>query len=191
MLYPFDIKNICAHLTLTSTEFHQQYSVFSLDETQLERCLLRNRPDCPFRANRQCQIYPSRPIRCRLYPLGRYFETKAKAGTGEDILLTNDEALALLRRQVKQLEDAMVDFQKGNRADLVEKTQAEVAIIKAYLPQGMTDAELEPLVDSILQELGEVSAKDLGKIMGAVMKKAGGRADGNKVREMVSKKLGG
>ena len=116
---------------------------------------------------------------------------RTKAGTGEDILLTNDEALALLRRQVKQLEDAMVDFQKGNRADLVEKTQAEVAIIKAYLPQGMTDAELEPLVDSILQELGEVSAKDLGKIMGAVMKKAGGRADGNKVREMVSKKLGG
>src|SRR3989338_7899804 len=75
VLYPFDIKNICAHLTLTSTEFHQQYSVFSLDETQLERCLLRNRPDCPFRSNRQCQIYPSRPIRCRLYPLGRYFET--------------------------------------------------------------------------------------------------------------------
>ena len=116
---------------------------------------------------------------------------RTKAGTGEDMLVTDDEALALLRRQVKQLEDAMVDFQKGNRADLVEKTQAEVAIIKAYLPQGMTDAELEPLVDSILQELGEVSAKDLGKIMGAVMKKAGGRADGNKVREMVSKKLGG
>ena len=74
VLYPFDIKNICAHLNLTSTKFHQQYSIFSLDETKIERCLLRNRPDCPFRADRQCQIYPSRPIRCRLYPIGRYFE---------------------------------------------------------------------------------------------------------------------
>ncbi|HBV58304.1 MAG TPA: glutamyl-tRNA amidotransferase [Candidatus Magasanikbacteria bacterium] len=116
---------------------------------------------------------------------------RTKAGTGEEVSLTDDEAMALLRRQVKQLEDAIADFQKGNRADLVEKTQAEVAIIKAYLPQAMSDAELEALVDSSLQELGEVSAKDSGKIMGAVMKKAGGKADGNKVREMVLKKLGG
>ena len=116
---------------------------------------------------------------------------RTKAGTGEEVSLTDDEAMALLRRQVKQLEDAIADFQKGNRADLVEKTQAEVAIIKAYLPQAMSDAELEALVDSSLQELGEVSVKDSGKIMGAVMKKAGGKADGNKVREMVLKKLGG
>ena len=116
---------------------------------------------------------------------------RTKAGTGEEVSLTDDEAMALLRRQVKQLEDAIADFQKGNRADLVEKTQAEVAIIKAYLPQAMSDAELEALVDSSLQELGEVSAKDSGKIMRAVMKKAGGKADGNKVREMVLKKLGG
>ncbi|MBI5023160.1 MAG: GatB/YqeY domain-containing protein [Candidatus Magasanikbacteria bacterium] len=116
---------------------------------------------------------------------------RTKAGTGEDALLTDDEVLALLRRQVKQLEDALVDFQKGSRADLVEKTQTEVAVIKAYLPQGMTDVELQALVDATLAELGEAGAKDLGKIIGAVMKKAGGRADGNKVREIVLKKLGG
>lgn len=118
-------------------------------------------------------------------------EKRTKAGTGEEIALTDDEVMALLRRQAKQLEEALADFQKGNRADLVEKTQAELVIIKSYLPQAMSDAELQALVDSTLQELGKVSVKDLGKIMGAVMKKAGGRADGNKVREIVFKKLGG
>ena len=117
-------------------------------------------------------------------------EKRTKSGAGEDVSLTDEEVMALLRRQVKQLEEAAADFQKGGRADLVEKTQAEVAVIKTYLPQGMSDAELQALVDSTLRELGEVSIKDLGKIMGLIMKKAGGKADGNKVREMVSKKLG-
>lgn len=118
-------------------------------------------------------------------------EKRTKAGTGEEAALTDDEILALLRRQVKQLEDALADFQRGGRADLVEKTEAELAVIKSYLPQGMSEAELRALVDSTLSELGEVSAKDIGRVMGAVMKKVGGRADGNKVRGMVSEKLGG
>ena len=118
-------------------------------------------------------------------------EKRTKSGTDEGIALTDDEVVALLRRQAKQLEEALADFQKGNRADLVEKTQAELVIIKVYLPQTMSEADLRALVDSTWLELGEVSAKDLGRAMGAVMKKAGGRADGNKVREMVLKKLGG
>lgn len=117
-------------------------------------------------------------------------EKRTKSGAGEDVSLTDDEVMALLRRQVKQLEEAMIDFQKGNRLDLVEKNQEELKIIKTYLPQAMSDAELQALVDATLSELGEVSAKDIGRVMGAVMKKAGGKADGNKVREMVSKKLG-
>lgn len=118
-------------------------------------------------------------------------EKRTKSGAGVDAALTDDEAMALLRRQVKQLEDAMSDFQKGNRADLVEKTQEELVIIKAYLPQAMGEAELQALVDATLKELGEVSAKDIGRVMGAVMKKAGSKADGNKVRELVLKKLEG
>lgn len=118
-------------------------------------------------------------------------EKRTKSGAGEDVSLTDDEVMALLRRQVKQLEEAMIDFQKGNRADLVEKTEAELAVIKSYLPQGMSEAELRALVDSTLSELGEVTAKDIGRVMGAVMKKAGGRADGNKVREIVAKRIGG
>ncbi|MEK7189445.1 MAG: GatB/YqeY domain-containing protein [Patescibacteria group bacterium] len=62
-------------------------------------------------------------------------EKRTKSGAGEDVSLTDDEVMALLRRQVKQLEEAAADFQKGGRADLVEKTQAEVAVIKTYLPQ--------------------------------------------------------
>lgn len=118
-------------------------------------------------------------------------EKRTKAGTGEDVVLTDDEALALLRRQVKQLEEAAADFQKGGRADLVEKTQAELSVIKSYLPPSMSEVELQALVESTLSELGAVSVKDIGRVMGAVMKKAGGRADGNKVKEMANKKLGG
>lgn len=118
-------------------------------------------------------------------------EKRTKAGTGEEAFLTDDEILALLRRQAKQLEEDLADFQKGERADLVEKTQAELVVIKSYLPQAMNDADLQTLVESILLELGKVTVKDMGRVMGAVMKKGGGRADGNKVREMVLKKLGG
>ena len=72
-LYPFDIKNICDKLNISTKEFHQQHSIFKLDEDKIPRCILNNRPNCPFK-DKGCTIYKSRPIRCRLYPLGRIFQ---------------------------------------------------------------------------------------------------------------------
>ena len=73
-LYPFDIKTICDHLGITSAEFHEKYSAFALDQEGIVRCFLRNRPRCPFKSQEnKCSIYDHRPVRCRLYPLGRYF----------------------------------------------------------------------------------------------------------------------
>tara|TARA_Y100000310_G_C20652122_1_gene800000 strand:- start:183 stop:800 length:618 start_codon:yes stop_codon:yes gene_type:complete len=72
-LYPFDIKNICEAKSLTTKQFHQQHSIFKLDEDKIPRCILKNRPKCPFKDN-GCTIYDKRPIRCRLYPLGRVYQ---------------------------------------------------------------------------------------------------------------------
>lgn len=69
-LYPFDIKNICDELNISTKEF-QKYAVFKIDNVL--RCLLNNRPNCPF-YEKGCKIYSKRPIRCRLFPVGRIFE---------------------------------------------------------------------------------------------------------------------
>ena len=72
-LYPFDIKNICDAKNISTKEFHRQHSIFQLDEDKIPRCFLKNRPRCPFKDN-GCTIYDKRPIRCRLYPLGRVYQ---------------------------------------------------------------------------------------------------------------------
>ncbi|MBU0459965.1 MAG: YkgJ family cysteine cluster protein [Nanoarchaeota archaeon] len=77
-LSPFDIKNICEHLNITTTEFHQKYSIFNF--IAYPKCILKNRPHCPFKKN-TCTIYQARPIRCRLYPLGRVFQDHKNSDT--------------------------------------------------------------------------------------------------------------
>lgn len=72
-LYPFDVKNICKALDITTAEF-KQYSIFKLDKDNILRCILKNRPKCPFNENSNCKIYNSRPVRCRLFPVGRIFQ---------------------------------------------------------------------------------------------------------------------
>jgi Fe-S-cluster containining protein len=73
-LYPFDIKNICNKLNITTTEFNLKCSLFKLDRNNILRCILKNRPKCPFNDDSNCKIYELRPIRCRLFPLGRIFK---------------------------------------------------------------------------------------------------------------------
>lgn len=102
--------------------------------------------------------------------------------------LEENEVEEIIARQVKQLKDALVDFEKGNRADLVEQTQAEVNYLITYLPKQIDDAELEHVVRATLNLENE---KNPGQLMGAVMKQVKGRADGKRVREMVEKILGG
>jgi Fe-S-cluster containining protein len=72
-LAPYDIKNICNALKITTKEFHEKYSMFRPFD-QIPRCYLRNRPKCPFKENKNCTIYLNRPLRCRLFPLGRVYE---------------------------------------------------------------------------------------------------------------------
>ncbi len=107
--------------------------------------------------------------------------------TGKE--LTDDEAQAVLRTMVKQYKDALADFTNAGRTDLATKQAGEIELLERYLPSAMPEGELEQLTKEVIAETGATSAKDMGKVMGAVIKKAAGRADGNSVRAIVQKLL--
>ena len=103
--------------------------------------------------------------------------------------LSDSDVEAILTKYAKQREDAMAQFKEAGRDDLVAKEEAELLIVRAYLPEPLSDEELEAMVKEIIAEVGATSMKDMGKIMGAVKKKAGSRADGSKVNKLVKEIL--
>lgn len=104
--------------------------------------------------------------------------------------LSDEEVQSVVARQVKQLSDAIKDFEAGGRKDLVAQAKEEIELMRVYLPVQMSDAELTAIVDKVIASTNAKTPADVGKVMGLVMKEAKGKADGNKVREIVSKKLG-
>ena len=103
--------------------------------------------------------------------------------------LNDSEVEAILTKYAKQREDALNQFKEAGRDDLVEKEQAELEIVRAYLPEPLTDEELLSMVKEIIEQTGATGMKDMGKIMGAVKAKAGSRADGGKVNKIVKEIL--
>ncbi|HCE86330.1 MAG TPA: aspartyl-tRNA amidotransferase [Candidatus Jacksonbacteria bacterium] len=116
----------------------------------------------------------------------REIEKKTKSGEPE---LSDEEILAVIRSEVKKRRDAVDGFTKGGRMDMAEKEQAESKILESYLPQELSDEEIEKIVKEVIMSMGEVTAKDFGKVMGMVIKKIGGQAGGNRVSAMVKKLL--
>jgi len=103
--------------------------------------------------------------------------------------LTDQEVQTVVARQVKQLNDARPDYEAGGRADLVAQTDAEIRLLSEYLPAQLSDSELESVVKRVVGEISAKSPADMGRVMGAVMKEVKGRADGNRVRGVVSQLL--
>lgn len=103
--------------------------------------------------------------------------------------LNDEEIQKIAARQIKQMKDANKDFISAGRDDLVSKNEEEIKILEEYLPEQMGDEELNKIIESVINETGASEPGDMGRVMGAVMKKAGGQADGNKVRELVSQML--
>jgi len=91
----------------------------------------------------------------------------------------------ILAKYAKQREDALAQFIEAGRDDLVAKEKAELQVVKSYLPEPLSNKELEAMVKKIISEIGATSMKDMGKIMGAIKKKAGSRADGSKINRLV------
>lgn len=103
-------------------------------------------------------------------------------------VLTDEELQAVIGRQVKQLKDARNDFVAGGRNDLIAKTDQEISLLEQFLPQQLSEDALTNIVSEVMGTFGEtVSAKDAGQIMGKVMARVKGQADGNRVREIVNR----
>ncbi|MBI4124805.1 MAG: GatB/YqeY domain-containing protein [Deltaproteobacteria bacterium] len=103
--------------------------------------------------------------------------------------LDDAQILKVFSTMTKQTRDSIEQFQKGNRADLVQKEKTELAILEGYMPRSLSEAELEVLVRKAVQDTGAVGPKDMGKVMQAVMPQVQGRAEGKQVQEKVKKAL--
>lgn len=105
--------------------------------------------------------------------------------------LTEAEEIAVLQKQVRQCEDAIVDYQKGNRDDLVAQTRAEIEILNHYLPQMMSRDAIAEIARKVIAQIGADSPKQMGQVMRELMPHLQGRADGRLVSEVVRELLAG
>jgi uncharacterized protein YqeY len=103
--------------------------------------------------------------------------------------LDEQREVAVLKRERKRRVEAAEAYRKGGRDEAAASEEAEAAVIEGYLPTEISDDELEALIADALSETGAASQKEMGKVMAAVMAKAGGRADGRRVSELVRSKL--
>ena len=99
--------------------------------------------------------------------------------------LSDDEIIGVITKEVKMRRDSIEEFERGGRSDLVEKTQAEIAILMPYLPAQLSPDEVRQLVETAVAEVGATTAKNMGKVMGVLMPRVKGRADGKLVNEIV------
>lgn len=107
----------------------------------------------------------------------------------KQVQLDDNQILEIIAKEAKKRKDALVEFEKSGREDLVNQTKEELEIIKAYLPAELSREELEKIVTEVIQEVGAVDMKDMGKVMQAVKAKTTGRADGKTINEIVKSKL--
>jgi gatB/yqey domain protein len=99
--------------------------------------------------------------------------------------LTDDEVIGVITKEVKMRRDSIEEFERGGRADLIEKTKMEIDLLMPYLPAQLTADEVKKIVEDTVAEVGAATAKDMGKVMGVLMPRLKGRADGKLVNEIV------
>ncbi|KQU59541.1 GatB/YqeY domain-containing protein [Rossellomorea marisflavi] len=99
--------------------------------------------------------------------------------------LSEDEELTVLSREVKQRKDSLQEFQNAGRDDLVEKLQAELTYVEIYMPKQLSEEEVSAIVQETVAEVGASSKADMGRVMGAIMPKVKGKADGALVNKLV------
>jgi uncharacterized protein YqeY len=116
-------------------------------------------------------------------------EREADARAAGQEALTEEQELEILMQLAKQRREAIVQYQQANRLDLADQEAQELAVIEEYLPQQLSEAELETIVAEIIAQVGATSLKDLGKVMGPTMQRVKGQADGKVVQAIVKAKL--
>lgn len=104
-------------------------------------------------------------------------------------VLEESESIAVVKKQIKQREDAMEQYTKADRPELADKEAAEIKVLSKYLPTQLGEAELTVLIDAVIAELGATSKKDMGNVMKVVQERTGGAANGKDMARLVSQKL--
>ena len=116
-----------------------------------------------------------------------FMMAESEKGAGD---LTNEAQLKIIQKQVKQRKDAAAIYQEQGRADLLEDEMAQVAVLESFLPDQMSEEEIENVVKVIIADLGASSMADMGKVMGVASKHLSGQADGKviatKVRQLLA-----
>lgn len=102
---------------------------------------------------------------------------------------TPDDGISFLLAEAKRRKEAIELYEKGGRQDMADQEKKELQIISEYLPKPLDEKELMAIVDTTIKEIGAQTAKDMGKVMSAVMAKVKGQADGKKIQELVKLKL--
>jgi uncharacterized protein len=112
-----------------------------------------------------------------------------KGKTGKD--LTDEFVLEIVSRSAKRRRESIKEFQKGGRQDLVDNETKQLAVVEEFLPQQMSEEKIEAHITNKLAALGTVTQKEIGRVMGEIMKELKGKADGGIVKTILSKKVGG
>jgi hypothetical protein len=103
--------------------------------------------------------------------------------------LDDAEAVAVIRKAIKQRQDSVASFEAGGRPELAATEKAEIAILEGYLPAAMSEAEIQAIVDAAIAELGATTRKDMGGVMKLVQERIAGRADNKIVSQKVGERL--
>lgn len=101
--------------------------------------------------------------------------------------LTDDDIITVISTQVKQLKESISEFEAAGRSELTERANAEIKVLMPFMPEQLSDEQIAAEVDKVVAELGD--GANMGAVMGKVMSAVKGKADGGKVREIVSQKL--
>ncbi len=107
----------------------------------------------------------------------------------QKVTLDDDGILEIIAKEVKKRIDTLPDFEKSGRQDRIDNLKAEIEVLKRYLPEQLTESQIEEIVKEAIASTGATSAKEIGKVMQAVMPKTKGRADGKIINQIVKKLL--
>jgi len=108
---------------------------------------------------------------------------------GANNSLPENEVINIVRKQIKQRQDSIEQFEKAGRSELADNEKEEISVLDSYLPTPLSDDELVAAVEAAIAELGADSKKDMGKVMKLLQEKTGGRADGKKLSQAVMQRL--
>lgn len=113
----------------------------------------------------------------------------AEIAKGKGAFLTEEELAEVLQRQAKQRRESIEAYEKGSRSDLADKEKKELKIIRGYLPKQLSEGEIKKLAQEVIGEVGAEGPQDLGRVMGVLIPKIKGRADGSVVAKIVGEQL--